>query len=101
MSYKRKHPWKWKDSGRLNSDVRDSELHIGPLRLIVHRRHGFDPTQWFGSCYELQMTDKALLAPGASLDSAKKEWLEQVAAHVAELYVLLHDYRGRLRGAVT
>jgi len=88
---KGKRPWAWKDE-HTHGEVGDSELHIGPLRLTVHRYHGLNPKQWFGTCYELRMECRPLGNPGIPLSEAKTIWLALVTEHVDELHELLHGH---------
>ncbi|HET9063735.1 MAG TPA: hypothetical protein VFO62_10640 [Candidatus Binatia bacterium] len=42
------------------------ELRTGPVRLIVHRLHGYDGWIWFGSCPELKIDRTSLAATSAT-----------------------------------
>lgn len=75
---------KWKDDKRRGELVGSSlEVHI--LQIAVHRLHGCDQTQWFGTCHRLFIDDKALGFLGSTLDEAKDELLNLVRDTIEKL----------------
>lgn len=75
---------KWVDVKRREGLV-GSDLEVDILQISVHRLHGCDQTQWFGTCHRLFIDDKTLGFPGSTLDEAKDELLNLVRDAIEKL----------------
>lgn len=87
-----KHP-KWVDAKRREeAEPHAAEVMIEKLRITVHRFIGCDPTQWFGTCHDLNIKCLTLGSPGWTLKQAKEHFLGEVFAHVERLHAALRAY---------
>lgn len=90
MSKRRK--WNWKDETNRQGVVTSSELHVGKLRIMVHHYMGFDPNQWFVTCFDLRIERHELGSPATKIEDAKSMAVEFITKHVDGLHKALHAF---------
>lgn len=86
----------WKDVSSYSRGQRGTiepaawELEVGNLRIVLHRKHGSDPTQWFGSVYGFsRIQDTEIGEPGTSDRYAKELLVGKVQQELARHLTLL------------
>lgn len=75
----KKSKYKWQDTssyprGTTEREPDEWQLDLPHNTLILYRKHGEDPDQWFGTCHQLGIIGDDVGTLGMSADRAKA-WL--------------------------
>lgn len=90
----------WKDASSYSRGQRGTieptawQLEVGYLRIVLHRKHGLDPTQWYGTVHGFDRIDSTEIGEPGTSDRYAKELLiskvhHEFARHLVLLAVLL------------